>query len=119
MKFLTRKLVQPGDLNAGGTLFGGRLLAWVDEEAGIFAAIETKHRRVVTRSISEIKFNAPAFQGDVVEIGVELSKVGKTSVSLKVAVRDLTTQKIIVNIDEIVFVCVDENGKPVKHALSN
>jgi acyl-CoA hydrolase len=35
MRFLTRKLVQPGDLNAGGTLFGGRCLTWIDEEAAI------------------------------------------------------------------------------------
>lgn len=118
MRFLTRKLVQPNDLNANGTLFGGRLLAWVDEEAGIFAAIETSHRRVVTKSISAINFISPAFQGDVVEIGVALKTVGKTSVSLEVIVRDLTTQKEIVKIDEMIFVCVNEVGRPVQHSLS-
>ena len=118
MRFLTRKLVQPNDLNVNGTLFGGRLLEWVDEEASIFAAIETKHRRVVTKSISAINFIAPAFQGDVVEIGVSLKAVGKTSVALEVVVRDLTTQKEIVKIDEMKFVCVDEKGRPVRHALS-
>jgi acyl-CoA hydrolase len=119
MKFLTRKLVQPNDLNANNTLFGGRLLEWVDEEAAIFVAIETKHRRVVTKSISAINFIAPAFQGDIVEIGVSLKQVGKTSVTLEVVVRDLTTQKEIVKIEEMKFVCVDENGCPVKHTLSS
>lgn len=119
MRFLTRKLVQPGDLNVNGTLFGGRCLAWVDEEAAIYAAIETRHKKVVTKSISAINFVAPAFQGDVVEIGIALKKVGKTSVTLEVQVRDLTTQNIIVNIDEMVFVCVDENGKPTRHSLSS
>lgn len=118
MRFLTRKLVQPGDLNANGTLFGGRCLAWVDEEAAIYAAVETRHKKVVTKSISAIDFIAPAFQGDVVEIGIALKKVGKTSVTLEVQVRDLTTQKMIVNIDEMVFVCVDDTGKPVHHRLS-
>lgn len=117
MRFLTRKLVQPGDLNVNGTLFGGRCLAWVDEEAAIYTALETRHKRVVTKSISAIEFKAPAFQGDVVEIGVALKKVGKTSITLEVQVRDLTTQKIIVNIDEMVFVCVDEVGKPMRHSL--
>ena len=118
MRFLTRKLVQPNDLNVNGTLFGGRLIEWVDEEAGIFAAIETNHRRVVTKSISAINFISPAFQGDVVEIGVALKSVGKTSISDEVVVRDLTTQKKIVNIDEMVFVCVNEQGRPVQHSLS-
>lgn len=118
MRFLTRKLVQPGDLNANGTLFGGRCLAWVDEEAAIYAAIETRHKKVVTKSISAINFIAPAFQGDVVEIGIALKNVGKTSVTLEVQVRNLITQKVIVNIDEMVFVCLDEEGKPSKHSLA-
>lgn len=119
MRFLTRKLVQPTDLNAGNTLFGGRVLQWIDEEAAIFASIEMRHRRVVTKTISAINFIAPAFQGDVIEIGVALKKVGKTSVTLDVQVRDLTTQKVIVNIDEMVFVAVNENGRPVRHSLGS
>lgn len=117
MRFLTRKLVQPGDLNANGTLFGGRCLAWIDEEAAIYASIETRHRRVVTKSISEINFISPAYQGDIVEIGIALKSVGNTSITLEVVVRDLTTQKNIVYIEEMVFVCVDEDGKPIKHSL--
>jgi len=117
MRFLTRKLVKPEDLNANDTLFGGRLLEWVDEEAAIYAAIEVRHKRVVTKSISAINFIAPARKGDVVEIGVALKRVGKTSVTVEVQVRDLTSHKIIVNIDEMVFVCVDELGKPVRHTL--
>ena len=119
MRFATRKLVQPSDLNANNTLFGGRCLAWIDEEAAIYAALETRHKKVVTKSISAINFVAPAFQGDVVEIGVALKKVGKTSVTLEIEVRDLTTQRTIVNIEEMVFVCVDDNGKPVRHSLSS
>ena len=117
MRFLTRKLVQPGDLNVNGTLFGGRCLEWIDEEASIYAAIETRHKKVVTKSMSAINFVAPEYQGDVVEIGVALKTVGKTSITLEVQVRDLTTQKVIVDIDEMVFVCVDETGKPIRHSL--
>ena len=117
MRFLSRKLVQPGDLNANNTLFGGRCLAWVDEEAAIFAGVEARHNKVVTKSISAIDFIAPAFQGDIIEIGVALKRVGKTSITVEVQVRNLVTQKVIVNIDEMVFVCVDEQGKPVRHIL--
>lgn len=119
MRFLTRKLVQPTDLNVSNTLFGGRVLEWIDEEAAIFAALEMNHRRVVTKSISAINFIAPAYLGDVVEIGVALKRVGKTSITVDVKVRDLTTQKIIVVIDEMVFVAIGENGRPVKHSLAS
>ena len=37
MKYRTRKLVKPGDLNPRRTLFGGQVLKWIDEEAAIFA----------------------------------------------------------------------------------
>jgi acyl-CoA thioesterase YciA len=118
MKFLTRKLVQPQHLNANNTLFGGVCMAWVDEEAAIFATTEMKTSKVVTKKISEINFIAPALQGDIIEIGVDLIRVGRTSITLCVEVRNLMTQKVIVKIDEVVFVALDENGIPTKHALS-
>jgi len=118
MKFKTRKLVQPQHLNTNGTLFGGACLAWIDEEAAIFAATETKHSRIVTKSMSEVDFIAPAYKGDVVEIGTELKRVGRTSVTLEIEVRNMRTQQIIVRIDEMVFVCLDESGVPTKHNLS-
>ena len=37
MKYRTRKLVKPSDLNPRRTLFGGQVLKWIDEEAAIFA----------------------------------------------------------------------------------
>ena len=37
MNFYTRKLIKPEDLNSRGTLFGGRLLQWIDEEAAVYA----------------------------------------------------------------------------------
>jgi acyl-CoA hydrolase len=111
-------LVQPGDLNANNTLFGGRCLEWIDEECAIYAMIETRHKRVVTKCMSAINFIAPAYQGDIVEIGIALKKVGTTSITLEVVVRDLTTQNIIVKIDEMVFVCLDNNGNPTKHSLA-
>ena len=42
MKFRTRKLIKPEDLNARGTLFGGQMLKWIDEEASIFTNCQLK-----------------------------------------------------------------------------
>jgi acyl-CoA thioesterase YciA len=118
MRFLTRKLVQPYDLNAGGTLYGGRCLEWIDQEAAIYAMTEARHPRMVTKSISAIKFVAPAFQGDIIEIGVALKSVGKTYLVLEIIVRNLRTQQIIVNVDEMIFVAVNEKGRPERHGLT-
>ena len=49
MKFLTRKLVTPADLNPRGTLHGGQLLKWIDEEGGIHACLELDTGLIVTK----------------------------------------------------------------------
>ncbi|MDQ1594096.1 MAG: acyl-CoA thioesterase YciA, partial [Arthrobacter pascens] len=50
--FRTRKWVRPEDLNANGTLFGGSLLKWIDEEAAIYAILQLGNGRAVTKYIS-------------------------------------------------------------------
>jgi acyl-CoA hydrolase len=39
MRFHTRKWIKPEDLNPNGTLFGGQLLAWIDEELALYSII--------------------------------------------------------------------------------
>lgn len=118
MRFFTRKLVLPQHLNAGNTLFGGQCLAWIDEEAAIVAITQMGTPRIVTRKISEVNFLAPAYQGDIIEIGVAATKQGLTSATFSVIVRNKMTQRTIVEIAEIVFVALDEEGKPCTHLLS-
>ena len=115
MKFYTRKLVKPGDLNANNTLFGGQLLKWIDEEAGIYAMSRLQRRRVVTKYMSEIDFVSSARQGDIIEIGLRFLGIGTTSITFQCVVRNLITKKIIIAIDKIVFVNVDENERPLPH----
>ena len=115
MKFYSRKLIKPGDLNARNTLFGGALLRWIDEEAGIYAMTKLGSKQVVTKYISEIDFVSSAQQGDVIEIGLGFNKIGKTSISFSCEVRNLFTKQSIIKIDNIVFVNVDEHGKPKAH----
>ena len=98
MIFKSRKFVKPGDLNPRGTLFGGMLLAWVDEEAAIFASCQLETSNIVTKLISEINFIAPAFLGDIVIIGLEVVSFGRTSIVLKCVVLNKNTEKEIVTI---------------------
>ena len=115
MKFLTRKLVTPADLNPRGTLHGGQLLKWIDEEGGIHACLELDTGLIVTKYISEIDFKYPVLEGDVVEIGMQTLEIGKTSVTLACEVRSLHADKVVLTIDKIVYVRVNKYGLPKKH----
>lgn len=115
MRFHTRKWIKPEDLNANGTLFGGRLLQWIDEECALYAIIQLENPRTVTKFISEIDFKSPARQGDIIEIGIGVVKFGNASLTLTCEVRNKMTQKTIITLDKIVMVSVDENGNPSPH----
>lgn len=117
MDYKTRKLVKPGDLNSRGTLFGGQVLKWIDEEAAIFAICQLDSPNIVTKAISEINFAKTAKQGDIVEIGMELVSIGNTSITMMCDVRNKNTKETIVKIDKIVFVLLDEDGKPRAHNI--
>jgi acyl-CoA hydrolase len=115
MKYYSRRLIKPSDLNANNTLFGGILLKWIDEEAGIYAMTKLNSKTVVTKFISEIDFVSTAKQADVIEIGIEFIKFGTTSLTFSCEVRNVFSKQTIIKIDKIVFVNVDENGKPMAH----
>ena len=115
MKFYSRKLIKPEDLNARNTLFGGTLLQWIDEEAGIYAMTKLDSKSVVTKYMSEINFIASAKQGDVIEIGLAFQKIGITSIEFSCEVRNLFTKRQIISIENIVFVHVDKDGNPFPH----
>jgi len=119
IRFHTRKWVKPEDLNANGTLFGGSLLRWIDEEAAIYAIIQLGNYRVVTKFISEINFEASAQQGDLIEMGLIATHFGRTSLTMRAEVRNMITRRTILTIDRIVFVNVDEEGRPAPHGYSS
>lgn len=115
MRFHTRKWVKPEDLNPNGTLFGGRLLQWIDEEVALYAIIQLEIPKTVTKFMSEINFVSSAKQGDIVEIGIDVVKFGTTSITLSCEVRNKITRKTIIAIDKIIMVSLDEEGKPFAH----
>ncbi len=115
MRYHTRKMVKPGDLNPNDTLFGGRLLEWIDEEAALYAGIQLENRRIVTKFMSEINFISSAVQGDIIEIGMDVAKFGKTSLVLRCEVRNKLTRNTIIKIENITMVNLDQHGKPTPH----
>jgi acyl-CoA thioesterase YciA len=116
--FHTRKWVRPEDLNANGTLFGGSLLKWIDEEAAIYAILQLGNGRAVTKYISEINFVSSAVQGDLIEMGLTATRFGRTSMAMRAEVRNMITRQSILTIEEIVFVNLDQAGNPKPHGYA-
>jgi len=118
MRFFSRKLIKPEDLNAHGTLFGGSVLAWIDEEAAIYVICQLGKSNIATKFMSEIDFVSSAKLGDIIEIGMKTVRFGKSSITVKCEVRQKFTKQTIIRIDKIVFVHLDESGRPTPHGIS-
>ncbi|MDI1305283.1 acyl-CoA thioesterase [Flavobacterium sp. LB1P62] len=115
MRFHTRKWVKPEDLNPNGTLFGGKLLAWIDEELALYTIIQLENTRIVTKHMSEINFRSSAKQGDIIEIGIDVVKFGNSSLTLKCEARNMMTRETIITIDHTTMVSLGTDGKPKAH----
>lgn len=115
MRFHTRKWIKPQDLNPNGTLFGGRLLEWIDEEAALYSIIQLENKKTVTKYMSEIDFRSSAREGDIIEIGIDVVKFGTASLTLRCEVRNKMTRETIITIDKIIMVSLDEQGKSKPH----
>lgn len=114
-RHLVRKWVKPGDLNQHGSLFGGRLLEWIDEDAAILAIAQLGTQQVVTRYISEVDFMSRAGQGDLLELEFRVIKFGRTSITMSCNVENAVTGQEVLRLDSIVFVTVGSDGHAVPH----
>jgi acyl-CoA hydrolase len=116
---VTSHLVLSAHLNAASNLFGGLLVQWADECAGIYVMEILKTHHVVTKKISEVLFNEPAKLGDVLEFLCCIKAVGKTSITIECITRakqiDMEDRlRTILNCD-LVFVKIDKFGRPAQH----
>lgn len=110
------KLVLPNDTNTLGNLFGGRLLAWMDEIAFVSANRHCK-RVAVTASVNNVSFNQPIKLGDTVTLKAKVSRAFTSSmeVIIDVFIEDKTTDKFVSSNQAIyTFVAVDQNGLPIE-----
>ena len=115
MNFHTRKWIKPEDLNPNGSLFGGSLLKWIDEEAAIYTICQLDNSKVVTKYMSEINFVSSGKLGDIIEMGITATSFGNTSLTMRCEVRNKITKNSILTIDKIVFVNMNNLGEPASH----
>ncbi|MBO0602576.1 acyl-CoA thioesterase [Sporosarcina sp. E16_3] len=108
------KLVLPPDTNHLQTIFGGKVLAYIDEIADI-AAMKHSKKAVVTASIDSVDFVSSARVGDVLELEAIVTSTGRTSMEVFVSVHSmnlLTGETKLTTESFLTMVAMDENNKP-------
>lgn len=108
-------IVRPSHINHYGRLFGGQLLKWIDELAGIVA---TRHANanITTAAIDNLQFKAPAYKGNLVVLQGMVTYVGRSSMEIRVDtyVEDLDGARKMINRAYIDMVAIDDNGKAIE-----
>lgn len=108
--YVTGKLCMTKDIGLGGNLFGGVMMAWMDEAASLFAFEYTGVVRLVTLKYTELVFKYPVRTGDRVAFYASCPRLGRTSVTFDLEGR--VGGNVVVH-TTVTFVAVDEYGKPM------
>jgi acyl-CoA thioesterase YciA len=109
-----RVLMMPRDTNHQGTIFGGIILAHIDQ-AGYVEARKHGLHRWVTASVDRVDFKAPVAVGEVVEFNTRTIRLGRTSVAVQVVVDAQRLDGIWARVTEaqLTMVSVDEHGRSI------
>jgi len=114
---VTSHMVKSGDIGYHGNLFGGTMLAWLDEAAACLACQVCDSHRMVTLKIDELIFRHPVKPGQVIKIYGSIENIGKTSVTLRMEVRSHRAydgrQKVVLS-TKMTFVRIDMSGESVE-----
>ena len=109
------KCIRYEDINGSGRLFGGRLMTWIDEIAGV-TALRHSGSMVTTAAVDRLEFKKGAGINDIVVLVARMTHVGRTSMEVRVDtyVEDRESgMRYVINRAYLTEVCVDESGKPV------
>ena len=109
------QIVMPPHVNGTGRLFGGQLMAWIDVTAAVEARRHTRCQ-VITAAVDKLRFLGPAFLDETVRLDARVTWTGRTSLEVRVDsfVESLSGTERLINRAYLVFVALDNNGKPVQ-----
>lgn len=110
-----RVVAMPRDTNQYGTIFGGVILSYIDQ-AGFVEARRHGCHRWVTAAINTVVFQAPVNVGDVIALYTTTTRMGTSSVSVKIEVvaeRYMTGNSVDVTAADMTLVAVGPDGKPI------
>src|SRR5687767_10956919 len=110
-----RVMPMPADANQNGDIFGGWIMSQVDIAGGTLAG-RTARGRVATVAVKEFVFKQPVQVGDLVSFYVNLVRVGRTSITVKVEVyaerRPADPKVVKVTEATLTYVAIDRDGRP-------
>ncbi len=115
MKLISTNICKTSDIGVNDNLFGGTMLSWLDEAGGIMAACACRSTNVITLKMEEVLFKKPVKVKDQVRIYGKVNHIGNTSLKLSLEARSVNLaekSEITVCSTCVVYVNVDENGKP-------
>ncbi|MDI9591140.1 MAG: acyl-CoA thioesterase [Acidobacteriota bacterium] len=111
---VTTRILRHEDINGSNRLFGGRLMEWIDDVAGIAARLQCGGN-VTTAAIDTLEFKHPAYLNDIVVIEAWVTHVGRTSMEVRAdsyVVDPATEERTMINHAYLTEVCVDDEGHP-------
>ena len=103
------------DINGSNRLFGGRLMEWIDDAAGIAARLQCGGN-VTTAAIDTLEFKHPAYLNDIVVIEAWVTHVGNTSMEVRAdtyVIDPASGERTMINHAYLTEVCVDDEGHPM------
>ena len=111
----TFHIIMPEDMNDSGRLFGGSLMCWIDEVAGL---VGRRHAQmnVTTGTVDNLRFLRGAYLRDIVVISGKVTHVANSSMEVKVEsfVEHATGERELINRAYLTMVGIDENNKPCR-----
>ncbi len=108
-QLIVSKLCKTLDLGVNGTLFGGRLLEWLDEAGAIFAYKQIRGY-IVTIKVSEVLFKVPVRERDIIDILGAVKEIGNTSITIEMDAINVRNSKLVCSC-EIKYVHVNSNNE--------
>ena len=115
MKLISKKICMTRDIGIHGNLFGGILMAWIDEAAAAFATEYCYTPNMVTVKVGELLFKKPVKSGNHIRIYGEVAHLGNTSITLNIEVKKYSlysSEETSVCSTNITFVRIDDDGSP-------
>jgi acyl-CoA thioesterase YciA len=112
-------MTMPADTNPNGKIFGGWVMAKMDQAASIICGLAAKNNwalsHYVTAAANNVVFHSPVEVGDILQCYAEITKTGKTSYTIQVNVHIKDNFETKVCEGEFVMVHIDKRGRPIPH----
>ena len=113
-ELITRRLCLVKDTGHAGVLWGGNMMAWMDEAGAIYAGRRTHNEYIVTKAFTEIDFKHQVRPGDSVDFWGKVTRWGHTSLTIELRVfawRPESSERREVLDVKGIFVAIDPHGR--------